>query len=471
MKKLLSLLFILGLALSACGTSQTQSAPPAQTSTPSPTQTVTQTPIPPTDTVTPLPTIPTFTPTFDVSTIVTVTPAEKAECPTIQSDVNMNLSKFDDYYPELITALNQGASIETIIDIFEKRITQHDNPDGNVIFKEKIDYEIVDLTGDGIPEVILLGNQYRQKKSLVLGCDMGEYKVILSRAYPSFHGTYLLPVDANQNGITEIIIVDQGGSGIGSWFNLSIIEWQAGVFRTLLAEVTSDSVFDSIQVNDLDNDGTKEIYWRFHSYLYSPPPWRRGTITFKWNGEQFIELLITYDPAQYRFQAIQDGDIAILNENFIQAEKSYLEAISNDQLEWWSPQRADDTMYNINNEGWNAVGTAAPGNPDPAEYPRLAAYAYYRIMLLQLVQGQEAEAASTYQILQETFGTDPYAASYVEMASAFWESYQSTYKMYNGCAAAIQYAVEHPEILVPLGSDYHGWQSHIYEPADVCPFR
>jgi hypothetical protein len=43
--------------------------------------------------------------------------------------------------------------------------------------------------------------------------------------------------------------------------------------------------------------------------------------------------------------------------------------------------------------------------------------------------------------------------------------------MYDGCAAAIQYAVEHPEILIPLGSDYHGWQSHIYEPADVCPFR
>jgi len=43
--------------------------------------------------------------------------------------------------------------------------------------------------------------------------------------------------------------------------------------------------------------------------------------------------------------------------------------------------------------------------------------------------------------------------------------------MYDGCAAAIQYAVEDPEILVPLGSDYHGSQSHIYEPADVCPFR
>jgi hypothetical protein len=57
------------------------------------------------------------------------------------------------------------------------------------------------------------------------------------------------------------------------------------------------------------------------------------------------------------------------------------------------------------------------------------------------------------------------------MAIAFWNAYQSTHKMYYGCAAAIQYAVEHPEILIPLGSDYHGAQSHIYVPEDVCPFR
>ena len=82
-EKLLSLLFVLGLALSACRTEQTQSAPPAQTSVPSLVPSATQTSIPPTATVTPLPTIPTFTPTFDVSTIVTVTPAENASCPKI----------------------------------------------------------------------------------------------------------------------------------------------------------------------------------------------------------------------------------------------------------------------------------------------------------------------------------------------------------------------------------------------------
>ncbi len=108
---------------------------------------------------------------------------------------------------------------------------------------------------------------------------------------------------------------------------------------------------------------------------------------------------------------------------------------------------------------------------DITEYPRLAAYAYYRIMLLHLVQGYESDATVVYTTLGEKFGSDPYARPYVEMASAFWEAYQSTQRMYDGCAAAIQYAAEHPEILIPLGSDYHGAQSHTYVPADVCPFR
>lgn len=92
-------------------------------------------------------------------------------------------------------------------------------------------------------------------------------------------------------------------------------------------------------------------------------------------------------------------------------------------------------------------------------------------MLLHLVQNHESDATTVYNTLQQKFSSDPYGRPYVEMATAFWDAYQSTHKMYDGCAAAIQYAVEHPEILIPLGSDYHGSQSHIYKPADMCPFR
>jgi len=110
-------------------------------------------------------------------------------------------------------------------------------------------------------------------------------------------------------------------------------------------------------------------------------------------------------------------------------------------------------------------------SPDDPEYPRLAAYAYHRIMLLHLVRGYDLDASATYHTLQQKFPAGNPGHPYVEMATAFWDAYQSTHNMTNACGAAIEYAAVHPEILVPLGSDYHGSQSHTYKPEDVCPFR
>jgi len=57
------------------------------------------------------------------------------------------------------------------------------------------------------------------------------------------------------------------------------------------------------------------------------------------------------------------------------------------------------------------------------KYPKLAAYAYYRIMLLQFVQNQESEATTTYNTLQQKFGNDQYTHPYTEMATVFWDVY------------------------------------------------
>jgi hypothetical protein len=115
------------IALSSC-TPATQATPipviDNATATPSSIPTATQTSLPtqtPTPSITPLPTIPTFTPTFDASTIITVTPAPKTECPAIRENPSVDLIDFDDYYPELIAALNQGSSIQTVMAVFEKK--------------------------------------------------------------------------------------------------------------------------------------------------------------------------------------------------------------------------------------------------------------------------------------------------------------------------------------------------------------
>ncbi len=127
----------------------------------------------------------------------------------------------------------------------------------------------------------------------------------------------------------------------------------------------------------------------------------------EWNGENFV-ISERYSAPKFRFQVIQDADSFVNNGDFPKAFSSYQEAIFSDTVDWWSFSRYKQQFQA---SYWGSEATPITIIPNPAEYPSLAAYAYYRIMLLHLVQGQEAEAASTYQTLQDTFGSNQYAAS------------------------------------------------------------
>ncbi|MDP1544387.1 MAG: hypothetical protein Q8L87_00070 [Anaerolineales bacterium] len=471
MKKLLFLFFAISMALSACGTASSQPTPPAQTGTPTATATATQTP---TAAITPLPTIPTFTPTFDASTIVTVTPAEKSICPKVnyaipfengfkKIDTCFKTAEQDGSYPvaclnknlhyEILDYLNSGGDIKTILATLDE-----------YNYGENYLYVYKDLTGDTEPE-FLLRDTFRYSSSggyFFYTCIDGYYEIKREASQDTGVAIYSIR-DINLNGIPEVVFEIQNV--------LVVIEWDGNLFTEILG--IRDFGASRYDIQDVNDDGLLEITL---SRGYPPFgdeqeefPWRHYTSTYAWNGASYILKSKEFEYPEYRFQAIQDADVYASSGLNDKAYLYYQDAVSNVNLEWWSQERREflTSYLHIPN-----TPTPPPSlQPDPAEYPSLAAYAYYRIMLLHLVQGQEAEAASTYQTLRDTFGTDQYATPYVEMATAFWESYQSAHKMYDGCAAAIQYAVEHPEILIPLGSDYHGAQSHIYEPADVCPFR
>jgi hypothetical protein len=296
--------------------------------------------------------------------------------------------------------------------------------------------------------------------------------------------------DLNNNGIPEIILYGINHYGFANMF---IFEWDGNEFRSLINMGTDTStgiVIDAVsatsphKITDTNRDGLKEIVilydvhetesWPFGigMYVASQRPLRNQTTTLSWNGQNYVDLTPGNDAMpQYRFQAIQDGDQQTRYGNYPAALSFYQEAIFSDQLEWWSPERREYEVH-ISTSRIQAIPTVSPTPiPDKTEYHRLAAYAYYRIMLLHIVQRYESDAGTVYKTLGQKFSDNPYGRSYFEMATAFWDAYQSTHKMYDGCAAAIQYAVEHPEILIPLGSDYHGGYSHTYVPADVCPFR
>lgn len=434
------------------------------TATQSPTPTSTNTSIPsatPTASITPLPTIPTFTPTFDARTIVTATAVSKAECPKENSLLKLHF-KFDDYSidsdQEIPKFLNSGGTMETIINEFSKGYGQGY-------------YRLTDVTNDGIPDLIFDGFRQLYDTFYILWCQDGRYAVFSGEGNMgvSMGNRIYQIVDMNKNGIPEIVIYKSGCTG-GGCYQFFIGEWNGETFVNLAPELYLDAVHESkIQIQDINNDGVLELSLVGGSYDYEVP-WRQSIHTYMWDGNVFAEQPIQYVQPVFRFQAIQDADAAVIVGKYDRAIELYQEAISNQNLEWWSLERQKYEQAIVDARLTRPTPSIKPLE-DKTEYPRLAAYAYYRIMLLHLVQGNQVEAEAAYKTLKQKFGSDPYGQPYVEIATAFWNAYQATQKMYDGCAAAIQYAVEHPEILIPLGSDYHGSQSHTYVPADVCPFR
>ena len=464
---------------------QTLTLPPPLTATRQPTLT----PAPPTrrvepvETITPLPTIPTFTPTFDVRTVVTATPAPEAECPIENADLKPDF--YIPIYPgcfdndkciysgtenEILGFLNRGGTLKSVISRLK-----------TAIYADYEEYAYADVTGDNIPDLMFI--DFSEMGSLhIFFCSDGRYEVYSSEKDLEYHFTMPQKIhiqDLNMDGIPEILFLQDIISSCCVFHGL---EWNGKEFQNIILDGETGN--SGLKVVDIEQDGLKEILaqsmnswsgfygveeWGPSEPEYHIPPARVLTHVYAWNGKNYIFSSEYFEQYPFRFQVIQEADNKVIGRNYSTAFELYKKAIVDLNLDWWSPERKD--YMKAKAMAPNDMPTSIAPTPDSTEYPRLAAYAYYRMIILHTHLGEMDSAQVKYTTLQEKFPVDNPGYPYVEMANAFWETYLSKQNMTNACGAAIQYAAEHSEILTVLGSDYHGWQSHKYVPADVCPFR
>ncbi|PWH12079.1 MAG: hypothetical protein DDG60_14860 [Anaerolineae bacterium] len=430
-------------------------------------------------TMAPLQALPTTPPTFDAQNMLTMTPAPKAKCPKTLSlpeqidlrflDISLvqqeNLRNLEE---NLLAFLNQYGSTA----LFEMVTTRH--------LTGFNDVRLEDWTNDGQPEMILGAMWF-----FVFGCRNGEYVTLLKLdpdGYLSPPSIYAV-TDVNRDNIPEITMriatFSQGGQ------QYDMYSWNGIAFVSLLQ--TNDNNQDeglwwlegrggNIQFSDLDEDGIQEVIvdsgvpgW---SNYYSGLPWRNQRTIYGWNGNHYVPRHQEFSPPEFRFQAIQDADLAVSQHEYKKAIALYQQAIFDASLKPFSPEIKRNLQ-----ERWNAsIGlqaTVTPTDvpPDPKEYPILAAYAYYRMVILHVFLGELDAAQVKYNTLQQKFQSQSPGHPWAKMATDFWNAYRSDKSISNACQATIATAQEYQEVLAVLGSNYHGWQSHFYQPEDVCPFH
>ena len=398
------------------------------------------------------------------------------------------LHEYPAYFQKILDFLNAGGEPEYL---------------HNYLGLQPDSWAEVDMTGDGIPELVM--SVYGVH---ILMCENGHYEDLLHFLIgddPFLSSRIMAINDMNLDGVPELVI--RGVIMSAGVFIYRIYEWDGVSFQSLIwSEQELASWFytptgialnwysywapytlsynqqvmsiaglgDTVQ--DTDGNGTLELI--IHSDIPIPKyrydgPWRKTKQIYMWNGSFFNLAQLSIEPPIYRFQAVEDGDRLSLLGNYQEAMNLYKAAIFDKTLYAWS---MDNYSAQFAAEG-QGLPTPEFIPIDQEEYNNLAAYAYYRIMLLYILQNETGEAHIAYTDLQAISPDNQQGHIYAEMAIEFWGKYQSTKSIGEACSAAIKFAEGHKDnIYTYLGNFYnftnsHGGQSHFYTSWDLCPFK
>jgi len=451
------------------------------------------------------------TPTFDTGKAVTKTSQPPAQCPVENPEITPGIADiiskvhFYSLGPAVLNYLNFGGTMSKLT---KPRTIYSEFWEREITFETDISQE--DLTGDGIPEIILKD----WVELNIFGCREGKYRTLLTieTNEPTFSHTGASLLDAqdlNRDGIPELLIM-QGSCGTCVADDYRLLEWDGTTFSSILGNdgyrspygniirgvvfpevlfvdgfpYTDPTIHPTI-LRDIDQNGIKELIFsggipssynsRYHC------PWRVESVTLSWNGSLYVVTNWTPDAPQFRFQAVQDGDVYTSVGKYDLALESYQQAIFSDKLDSWSSERQQYERDLLSVYDPSQATPVKPG-PDPVEYNMLAAYSRFKIMLLHVIQGHMPEARTVYDTLLSKFPPGTEGSIYSELAQIFWNEYQVSNDAGSACSKVVQKVNKDKTIYLGylgnisnesghLATDDHGWWSLRYTPMDICPFQ
>ncbi len=441
-------LLLMLFALASCTTQQTPVGVPAYavptaTVTPQPTVPPTVTPLPPTLTPTPLP---------------SVSPTPIPGCPTWEDPAPPEQpTDISEFVSVLGAYLDAGASTEALDQLLRK---WGGGPNGSYLSRRQYDGHMawmVDLTGDGLPEMIAMAditplNGSRHGDLLIWQCRNGRMELLFSAVaafslpgdIPSLNRYQVLLVgDANHDGQPEVIFESVWPTVHEEMVRLYAIEWRNNAFVQRAPDFPE---MPNPRYTFSEQGVTAEAGWYGTTGAGIS---RDYTQHWMWVGSVLTMTQEVYGPPQAGIHYLYDGDDALGRGDVATAVANYQKAISPSRL---------------------GTGLLA-GNASRAEQVLLA-FSHFKLIVAYAVAGDETNMAATYQEMQEDVSESSDAHVYLVMAQAFWDAHQAGKGTRESCAAAIEVAAADDSAIHWLYAGYAkfaGYASTRYEKAeDLC---
>jgi hypothetical protein len=437
-------------------------------------------------------------PTFDASQVKTAMPAAAESCDIQRNEILFNETILGDFVftteereEYLLRYLAEYGTLDNIREALGYELGDPEN--GNRVY-------FGDLTNDGVMDALLSMSSHGGMSSTLYFVHCMKEKYTLTELFDVISPTgysIILVEDINLDGLDEVILIMNSNIYTSYWNGYFIFGWTGESFGNLILQPrflslnAGDGIWRDFislsgvgaeyplqvepwEIKDVDGNGTLEFI--VHGGLETSwdgiahGPYQTITQTYMWNGEGYVLDEMALGAPEYRYQAVQNGDLYTLLKDYDRARTVYRQAIENQDLKWWS----DETRAYIRAQleaRLDPHATPTLGVPDENEYPNLAAYAQFRLILLDVLQDDLESAKQQFFSMQENYREGNEGYIFVEYADAFLTEYQNSQEVTLSCTAAHEFGMWHEaELLKYLDID-HGFQSMSYLLDSLCPFR
>lgn len=440
------------LAILACGPAQQAPVTPDSPTVEPPTSTPTEAPV----TGVP-PAAPTAEPTGEQPGDEAPSVPEGCPQPTFLA-LPAEVPVFADYHVVIGEFLSQGGTPESLRDGLRNWGSISDEA-GAVI-------DDADLTGDGIPEVIVLvqapQSQFPDVFLLpgdlyVYQCDGGAYRLLYADFSEVGNSTPQIDAvdDLNANGADNIVYEVSYCGAHTCFVEIFALGYDAtsDMLVDLLPNEGKDTPYEGssvpypeVIVADLEGDGLSEIVVDIGGIgSAGAGPQRTYRNTFAWTGVNFemVNQEIT-SPEVWPIHLIMDADAASELGAFSEAIDLYRQMLDLADPPTWSRGEEEITL--------------------------LGRYARYRMMVMFALLGdlQNAEAINQELSGESSGQADPVQDGFIIMANRFWDAFSAAGDIGAACQEVITYAEATPDSYQIL-NDF-GYANSFYEPVDLCPF-